>query len=281
MKLIVDSGSTKTDWCLISAVDDPIYFKTEGINPIYVGREEISKLVREQVIPRTDGQVEEVHFFGAGCNYPARKEVVLDSIGSHFPHSEVFVESDLMGACLALFGNEAGIGGILGTGAGSCLFDGRLVQEIVPGLGYAMGDEGSGAYLGKQLISSFFRKKMPKDLKEVYPQEYQSEDIIKTIYSNRYPSRVLASMTLFLSTHKAHPFVQDLVTQAFIKFCEAFVLPYRDYRSHQVGVVGSIAYHFSDMLQVAARETGLEEIRIVQSPIHELVGYFQEKVTSG
>ena len=168
MVLIVDSGSTKTDWCLVSGEESPHYFKTGGINPVYVGQGEIRKLVEEEVVPEISGFIEEIYFFGAGCNYSTRKEVVKDSIGSCFPYSKIVVESDLMGACIALFGDEAGIGSILGTGAGSCIYDGRNIQEITPGLGYAIGDEGSGAYLGKKLVFSYFRREMPKELMEVF-----------------------------------------------------------------------------------------------------------------
>ena len=278
MIIIVDSGSTKADWCLLSPEFSVEYIQTEGINPIYVNEDSIIGIVKNEILPKIVADVRSIYFFGAGCNLSIKNTLVFRALSRSFPLAEIKVQSDLMAACIALLGNKMGIAGILGTGAGSCFYNGESIVTLLPGLGYAIGDEGSGAYLGKKLIASYQRGLMPAELEIAFTTSYETDNMLSKIYEDPYPSRVLASYTRFLSKHIHHPYVADIIRESLDQFVEIFILHLRHKHDvARIGIVGSIAYHFSDILKEVIKAKGIEEIKIIQSPIEELRTYFINK----
>jgi len=276
MLLLADSGSTKTTWILL---DDDLVKKTvnsPGLNPYFLASETIGAIIKADLIPELFADfIKEIHFYGAGCSTVNNNMMIKKSMAVFFRNAEISVYHDILGAARALFGNEKGIAGILGTGCNSCYYDGKEIYTGVPSLGYLFGDEGAGSYLGKQLIGHYLKESLPDDLRKEFDEKYRLnlEDILNALYNRPFPNRFLASFSKFLAPRKNHPFIHDLVTSSFISFFEAQVSKYSDYKSTPVSFTGSIAFIYSDILLEAAKEYGIKVGTISQSPVEGLIRY--------
>ena len=272
MILIVDSGSTKADWCYIGDNGKSQIARTEGINPVYTGVAEIQKTISQLFIHNmkyTD--IDSLFFYGAGCGLEKGKRIVFESLSMFFTNANIHVDSDMMGACKALFGDTPGIAAILGTGAGSCYYNGGEMKKVVPGLGFALGDEGSGAYLGKQLLVAYLRNKLPVYLAKRFESTYDLNGIIHRVYNAQYSSRLLAKFAPFLSAEIQEPLIYQLVRTSFEDFFERFILVHKNAHSLKVGFVGSIAFHFKELLCQVAENEGIEHLHLLKTPIQNLM----------
>lgn len=274
MILVADSGSTKTDWGLADRGKLVERIATKGINPFFQSDEDIQMEITERLLPRLAGyRPDAVYFYGAGCAFPEVNErvrvVLTDSLGV-----PAVVESDLFGAARALCGRQAGIACILGTGSNSCFYDGRVIADRIPPLGFILGDEGSGAALGKQLIGDCLKKQLPEVVREAFHSEYPftQAEILDRIYKQPFPNRFLAGLSPFLASRLEVPEIRRLVRDAFCLFFMRNVRHY-DYRRYPVHAVGSIAYYYRSVLQEAAAETEVTLGRILQSPLEGLAAY--------
>lgn len=273
MLLVADSGSSKADWILTLSDTETISFRTSGINPFFLSEKDIIKIFQNTpaIQPYTD-KVKEIYFFGAGCSSPDRREHISNALSKIFKNAFVSVDIDIIASIYATTGNSKGICCIIGTGSNITYFDGSKIHESKHGLGYILGDEGSGTWLGKQLITSFLYGKMPSDLSDSFNKNYNidKESVIKHVYQEPAPNFYLASFAPFLSEHISHPFIIDILKKSFSEFIETNIKSYPDYRDQTCHFVGSIAYHFSDILKELCTANEIKVGKILKHPIEEL-----------
>ena len=282
MILIADSGSTKTAWKLIGKeknTDEIAVFYTSGINPFYQSSEEIAgtlsplKLYSHTPLPCGEGLGEgfDVFFYGAGCHFPDKKEIVKSALQQIFPAAEIEINNDLLAACRALFQHEAGIACILGTGSNSCFYNGEKIVENVSPLGYILGDEGSGAVLGKLLVADILKNQLPENLKNKFLLQYHTSlaDILDNVYKKPFPNRYLAKFSHFIGENLQEETLYNIVYRSFRSFFERNVMQY-DYHNYPISFTGSIAFYFKEMLQEVAGDLGLNISKIEQSPMEGL-----------
>jgi N-acetylglucosamine kinase-like BadF-type ATPase len=273
MVLIADSGSTKCEWALCEDNFHKI-FKTKGLNPFFNTSQEIENEIKIHLLPKIkNARIDKIFFYGAGCR-PERMFVVKDALQNIFGNANIETDSDLQGAALALFGNGKGIACILGTGSNSCLYDGGKVVDNVSPLGFILGDEGSGAVLGRRFLSDCLKNQLPEKIQKQFFAKYKISvaQIIENVYRQPNPNRYLAQFCPFLKANLAQSAIYNLVFDSFVDFFTRNVFQYTDYKQYTVSFCGSVACHFADVLEVAALEMGLNFGKIIQSPIEELVG---------
>jgi N-acetylglucosamine kinase-like BadF-type ATPase len=275
MILIADSGSTKTDWCVVDG-EETRYCRTSGTNPVFQTGDEIEKVIREELLPQVgDEAPDAVYFYGAGCGSAEKIKSVRCAIADTLKvKGEIEVNSDMLSAARALCGHESGIACILGTGSNSCFYDGeRIVKNISP-LGFILGDEGSGAVLGKHFIGDLLKGQLSKTVEKRFDDIYglKSEDIIDRVYRCPFPNRFLASLSPFILDNITDATVHKMVLESFKSFIERNVKHY-DCKQYAVHFTGSVAYNYREVLEEAAVLTGIRIGQITKSPLEGLVNY--------
>jgi len=275
MILIADSGSTKTCWSVICNRTIVDKIMTAGINPYFQSEEDIGLHIATEVVPQLNLRetIGTVYFYGAGCVYD-KVAVMQRAIAHALPTAIIEVNTDLLAAARALCGTEPGIVCILGTGSNSCFYDGRQIVRNVSPLGFILGDEGSGADLGKRLIGDLLKDMMPTALKEKFLSRYglTLPGIIDRVYRQPYPNRFLAGLSPFLLQNLHEPSVRELTLSCFNSFFVRNVAKY-DYHRYEVHFTGSVAFYFKDILNEAAREAGIRTGSITGSPAEGLIAY--------
>lgn len=282
--LIVDSGSTKTSWCFAflpdtKSADGARTVTTEGLNPAVMSAEEVEEKIAKalnhclQSLSISAADVENVFFYGAGC-IAGRAGVVSESISSILVDAKIYVADDLLGAARALCGHKAGIACILGTGSNSCLYDGKNIVAHTPALGYVLGDEGSGAVLGRKFLNAVLKQTLPENIRKRFLQEsgLDMAEVINRVYRSPAPNRFLASMSKYIHGYLDEKEVRDIVIDNFEDFIRNNILAYGD-ESRTINVVGSIAYHYKEQLTEAASRNGFQIGKIIKSPIEGLIEY--------
>lgn len=280
MILIADGGSTKTEWCLCNNGLLVKRFFTSGINPYILTDERISTILISDVLSQIDdGIVTEIHFYGAGC-----RDVVIPRMTSVFSavftsaNGKINIYSDMLASARALFGKESGIACILGTGSNSCYYDGKNIADGIPPLGYVLGDEGSGSDIGKHIINAVFKRRLPDHLINDFIKETQltQDDIIRKTYKEAEPGKFLASFSHFAADHIEDKEIKDIVVTCFTRFFKNNIDAY-NISECKIGAIGSIAYHFNQLLQTTAKECGYDIVKILKSPMSGLLCYHEIK----
>lgn len=278
MILIADSGSTKTHWCIVNGGHLVREVFTKGMNPFFQTPEEMGQEITNALVPHLETtEFEEIHFFGAGC-LPEKIPMVREVLGSHFKvNKDIEVDTDMLAAAKGLCGRKPGIVCIMGTGSNSCFYDGERIVENVSPLGFILGDEGSGAALGKLLVGDILKNQMGQELKEKFLKQFNltQADIIERVYRQPFPNRFLASISPFLAQNIDDPRIYALVFNAFKAFLTRNVMQY-DYKHNKAHFIGSIAYYYKDVLIAAAKEVGVETGTIIQSPMGGLHAYYSQ-----
>lgn len=275
MILIADSGSTKTDWCVVLDGTPIKRIGTKGINPFFQSEEEIQQALTSSLLPQLpEGTINSVHFYGAGCTVekaPVLRRAIADSLPVI---GNIKANSDMLAAARGLCGHEAGIACILGTGSNSCFYDGEAIVSNISPLGFILGDEGSGAVLGKLLVGDILKNQLPPALKDAFLRQFDltAPEIIDRVYRQPFPNRFLASLSPFIAQHLEEPGIHRLVLKSFIAFLRRNVMQY-DYGQYPVHFIGSVAHCYRDILQEAAQETGISIGKILQSPMEGLIEY--------
>ncbi len=275
MILIADSGSTKTHWCLLNEGIVTAEIFTDGINPFYQNTLEIIELLQTQLIPNLESiQIQEVYFYGAGCSYPDKKLVLSQALFRIFGNAILDIQSDLLAASRALFQHKQGIACILGTGSNSCYYNGEEIIQNVSPLGFILGDEGSGAVLGKLLLADCLKNQMPDIICKTLFEEYNltPASILENVYKMPFPNRFLAKFTPFILKHIQEPAIFNLVYDSFDSFFIRNVMQY-NINDLQVGFVGSISYYFRDTLEIVASEHAIVISEIIQNPMSGLIRF--------
>ncbi len=282
MKLIADSGSTKTAWRLIGSSGEVKKIKTSGLNPFFRTEEDIFQELQKYILPETGTEVQQVYFYGAGVVSPEKGEIVQKAVKRIFAQSTVEAHSDVLGAARALFGDQPGIACIIGTGSNACFYDGKNITASVSPLGFILGDEGSGSVMGRKLLGDYFKEVMPAGLREEFTKQYKltREEALNRVYRSEKPNQFLASFIPFLADHLDSKYCKEFVQQNFREFFERNVTKLPDYHNYSIGFVGSVAFHFSQILKDSARNYGFEELTIIKNPIDGLVKYYQQNKIS-
>lgn len=278
MILIADSGSTKTDWSLLSPTID-IRFTTSGLNPYHQDRRQMESVLKDVADRVTACQPVEtetlsVYFYGSGVR-PEQEAPMADLLRASLPKVEkIETHSDLLGAARALCGHNCGIASILGTGANSCLYDGERILQNTPALGYVLGDEGSGAVLGKRFIHDLYTGVLSEELKSEFEREtgLSLPQIIDRVYRQPLANRFLASLSEFILSHLGDSAVEALVCQNFTDFIRLHITPY-DRMDLPLSFVGSIAYYYSEQLAKAVSALGYTLGTVLRSPMEGLLRY--------
>lgn len=267
------------EWVLLNQGKVLKRFTTLGFNPNYADIHALDNIIASAAIPQSP---QSIRYYGTGCGNERNCQTIKEIFQHHFPQADIQVTHDLMGACHALFGKERGIACILGTGANSCLYDGEKVIDRAVSLGYLVGDEGSGCFIGRKLARAYFYDLMPLQLKLQFKEYYQLEisDFIDKVYHQPEASKYLAGFTKFAGEHQDDPFVRQLVKDCFKEFIQVFVLRYKDCRSLPVGFVGSVAYHFKEILKETLDEYGLQLKKVIASPIDGLIHWYSDSFRS-
>lgn len=278
MILLADGGSTKVDWCL---VDQGVLKKrvfTKGANPFFRTTEDISSEISHSLIPEMGkDKIEAVYFYGAGCAFPEKNEIVKAAIAQNFDTENIEIESDLFGTAVGLCGNQPGIVCILGTGSNSCFYDGKKIVENVSPLGYILGDEGSGAVLGRLFVGACLKNQFPSEIRENFLDyiKLSVPQILDRVYKQPMPNRFLAGVCPFIKANIENHAVHDLVYNAFADFFRKNVMQY-DYRNYKVSFVGSVAFHFKEVLVEVASDLDIEIGVVEQSPMAGLIDYYSK-----
>lgn len=276
MILVADSGSTKTDWRLITKNAKIFAFKSEGINPYFHTPESITHtLKRFNLQPFNHADVDAVFFYGAGCSSDENIKLMVEGFRPVFNRAKIHILHDLLGAARALFKNEVGIAAILGTGSNSCLFIKSEITKTLGGQGYILGDEGSGMHLGRKVIRDFMNDLMPKDVLKSFVETYglSKDEISVAVYKRDFPNRFLASFSPFVSDNIGHPYLSALADDAFNKFFNRYIIHFPNYRNYPLRIVGSVGFNYQSQIKEQAAKHDIKIDRFLRAPIEGLVDY--------
>jgi len=277
VKLIADSGSTKTEWCLLDG-KKKLMISTQGISPYFLNTEQISAILQKELLPKLKKKLpDEIFFYGTGCSNPDNVKMVKQAVKLVFPNTPVQVDHDLMGAAKALCGHEKGVACILGTGSNSCFYNGKKIVKNSPGLGYVLGDEGSGTYLGKKVIQYYLYNTFDPDLMDRFNAKFNTNtlEILDAVYKKPLPNRYLAGFASFLAENRGHFMIENIIEDGFNDFFFNHVYKYRESWTMPIHFVGSVAYGFRDVLQDMCASYELQLGKVLKSPLEGLIKFHQ------
>lgn len=280
MILIADGGSTKVDWRLIGKGIEIKQIFTGGMNPFFRTQEDISEEIESRILPELKRyNIDSIYFFGAGCNSIGKKKIVSDAIAGHIKTSYIEVNSDLLAAARGLCGNNSGIACIIGTGSNSCLYDGKEITSNISPLGYILGDEGSGAVIGRLFIGACLKDQLTPGIKEKLLNEYNlTQDLIlDKVYRRPMPNRFLAGLSPFIFSLIADKTVYQLIYNTFKEFFIRNIMQYDNYKQLPIHFTGSVAFYYQHVLRKVAEDLDIHSIgNITQSPMDGLIQYYSE-----
>jgi N-acetylglucosamine kinase-like BadF-type ATPase len=282
MILIADGGSTKADWIAINDDrNEEFRVRTLGLNPAVVSEEELNnRIVNMFQLMNVKNDVEEIHFYGAGCGTPKPTEILKTILESIFVNATVFIAEDLLAAVYAVSGKAPAMVCILGTGSNSCYFDGENLHVKSASLGYVLMDEASGNYFGKILIRAYYYNKMPKALAEKFENEFNldADHIKENLYRKSNPNMYLASFAKFMFEFKDEKYIKRIIKRGFQEFFKYRVLPFEKDAQTPLYFIGSIAYYFREILEKIAKKNNLKVTDVIQRPIDHLLEYHKENM---
>ena len=276
MILIVESGSTKADWVLLDGVNILSSFQTKGWNPLFLSSEQMMlRLKSYSELKAVFTKIIEVHFYTAGCSSASSFDILESSLTSFFVNANVIIKTDLYAAARAAYNGKSLFVSILGTGSNTAFYNGESIDKLKPSLGYVMGDEGSGASLGRLLLRSYLYQNLPYDLYIAFTKKHSisKEMVLKSVYKEDHPNQFLASYVPFLVTHKMHPFVKALVQKEFKCYLETHVLSHPLCYDYSISFIGSVAFYFQDIIKVLCEEYNLEIAKFIRFPIYSLLNF--------
>ncbi|MDF1550027.1 MAG: ATPase [Bacteroidales bacterium] len=274
MKIIADSGSTKTEWSLIDDKGNRNTVITAGINPFYQSTQEILENLQQDFSIRSTN-VQEIFFYGAGCANPEKNKIVENALSAFFKAERIVVESDLLGAARSLCQDKEGIVCILGTGSNSCYYNGNKIEKNVSPLGYKLGDEGSGAVIGEKLIADILKKQLSEETIKLFFETYKilPSEIMDNVYQKKFPNRYLAQFTKFITEHIDIKELEDIVLFCFGEFVRRNLKQYANLHALQAHFTGSVAFYFQAQLKKTAIKNNLIIGNITKSPMEGLIKY--------
>ncbi|MEJ7740974.1 MAG: N-acetylglucosamine kinase [Chitinophagaceae bacterium] len=273
--LIADSGSTKCEWCLVQE-GRPKRLYTQGMSPYFLSAGQIVELLKKELVPKIKSlRISEIFYYGTGCKSAANRKIVKKALSDVFPHAVVNVDHDLMGAARALCGREKGIACILGTGSNSCYFNGRRILKNSPGLGYVLGDEGSGAYLGKKVLQYYLYNTFDEDLHFRFTDKFKitGVEILENVYKKPLPNRYLASFAVFLVENRGHYMIENIIEDGLNDFFFQHICKYKESWHSPIHFTGGIAYGFKDVIKELCNSYVLQLGTVIKNPMQGLIRY--------
>jgi N-acetylglucosamine kinase-like BadF-type ATPase len=278
LKLIADSGATKTEWRLVGKGSFKSFF-TVGLSPYHMNRVQIRETLLK-AFPKSllKKEIGSIHYYGTGCKTNANANIVKKALEDLFPDAAVHVTHDLMGAAIATSGNKPGIACILGTGSNSCTFNGKKILLNSPGLGYILGDEGSGAYLGRKVVQHFLYGTFDAPLMKSFKDHFKTDknEILQKVYKEPFANRYLASFTVFLSMHRGHFIIENIIEDGLRDFFEQHLGSYPQRFTFPIHFVGSIAFYFKDKIAELCHDFGFKLGVVIKQPMDGLVAYHKK-----
>jgi len=277
VRLIADSGATKAEWVLINDGKKKTIF-TQGISPYFLNTEQIAGLVQNELCAKIKNiTVEEIYYYGTGCANPENVKSIKKALRKVFPQANIDVNTDLMAAARAVCSHEKGIACILGTGSNSCYYDGKSIKKNSPGIGYVLGDEGSGAYLGKKVIQYYLYNTFDEDLRARFDAKFVTNkvEILDSVYKKPLPNRYLAGFTMFLAENRGHYMIENIIEDGLNDFFFQHLCKYNEVWKYPVSFVGSVADGFKDVVQQLCNSYEFELGTILKNPMQGLVKYHE------
>jgi glucosamine kinase len=278
--LIADSGSTKCEWCVVDKGKVKKTVFTLGISPYFLNSQQIEALVRKDLYPEVNRfSFDAVFYYGTGCKNPANRTMVRKALKKVFPAASIEVDHDLMGAARSVCKSGKGIACILGTGSNSCYYNGKKIVKNSPGLGFILGDEGSGAYLGKKVLQYSLYKTFDEELQYRFNEKFNltEVEILDKVYKQPLPNRFLASFTLFLAENRGHFMVENIIEDGLNDFFFQHVCKYNESWKYPIHFVGGVSYGFRDVITELCSSYELELGTILQNPMEGLVEFHKDK----
>lgn len=275
IKLIADSGATKAEWCLLHNGKKKTIL-TQGISPYFLDTQQIINLLLKELKPKLKNvELDEVFYYGTGCANLENAKSVKKAIGTVFPDIKIEVTHDLMGAARALCGRNKGVACILGTGSNSCFYDGKKIVKNSPGLGYVIGDEGSGAYLGKKVIQYYLYGTFDDELMGIFDLTYTTNkvEILENVYKRPMPNRYLAGFAKFLAENRGHYMIENIIEDGLNDFFFNHLCKYKETWTLPIHFAGSVAFGFKDVLQQLCNSYEFELGRVMKNPMEGLIEY--------
>lgn len=275
VKLIADSGATKCEWCLIDGSSKK-KIMTSGISPYFLNAEQIEQLLLKNLVPKLkNAVVEEVHFYGTGLSNKNNVLILKKVLKKLFKKAKIAVETDLTAAARALCGKKKGIACILGTGSNSCFYDGKKITKNSPGIGYVLGDEGSGAYLGKKVIQYYLYQTFDEELMTSFQKRFLVTPIgiLENVYKKPLANRYLASFAIFLAENRGHYMIENIIEDGLNDFFFTHIYKYKESWTHPINFIGSIAFGFKDVLQELCNSYELDLGKVQKAPMKGLIDF--------
>ncbi|MGN6180485.1 MAG: N-acetylglucosamine kinase [Mucilaginibacter sp.] len=280
MVIIADGGSTKTNWCLVTEEGKKVYFNTEGYNPYFSNEEYIIESLNESLPTDLERDlITEVNYYGAGCSTADKRQIVETAMQAVFTNAKIYIGHDLLAAARALLGTNEGFAAILGTGTNTCIYNGREITMNIDSGAYILGDEGSGCYIGKKLLTDYIRGYMPEEVRKVFWDTFKltPDDVNDAVYTQPRANRFCASFSKFVYDNIVNiEYSRNIVRTSFEDFFRNLVTHYPDYKKYTFNCIGSVGYNFRNVLEEVATENGMTVGRIIRSPIDDLVKYHLE-----
>jgi glucosamine kinase len=276
--LIADSGATKAEWCLLNNGKKKTLF-TQGISPYFLNTDQIAELVTKELIAKLKNvTVEYIYYYGTGCSNIDNAKNIKKALTRVFPTAEASVNTDLMGAARAVCGHEKGIACILGTGSNSCYFNGKSIMKNSPGIGYVLGDEGSGAYLGKKVLQYYLYNTFDEDLRARFDAKFVTtgSEILDNVYKKPLPNRYMASFALFLAENRGHYMIENIIEDGLNDFFFQHLCKYNEVWKYPVHFIGSVASGFKDVLEQLCHSYEFDLGTVLKNPMEGLVKFHKD-----
>jgi N-acetylglucosamine kinase-like BadF-type ATPase len=277
--LIADAGATKTEWALLQNGKSKTVV-TAGISPYFLNEEQIAALIQKELVPKIKSvQPDFIFYYGTGCANPDNQKIVKKALKKIFGGAKSYVTHDVEGAAKGLCGRNKGIACILGTGSSSCFYNGKKIATNRPGLGYVLGDEGSGAYLGKKVIQYYLYHTFDEDLRSKFDDAYHTDkpEILENVYRKPLPNRYLAGFSRFLSDNRGHYMIENIIEDGLNDFFFMHLCKYPEAQKYPIHFVGGISFAFKDVLKELCNTYGFEPGNVLQKPMTGLIRYHTQK----
>jgi glucosamine kinase len=275
IKLIADSGATKAEWCLLGKNKKKVFF-TQGISPYFLNQQQVADIIRKELFSKIRNiRIDEVNYYGTGCASPKNALIVKKAIHSVIKSPRVNVSHDLMAAARSLCQKSKGIACILGTGSGASYYNGKTIAKTSTGLGYVLGDEGSGAYLGKKVIQYYLYNTFDDELRARFDAKFVTNkiEILENVYKKPLPNRYLASFTLFLAENRGHYMIENIIEDGLNDFFFTHLIKFNEVWKMPVHFVGGVAFGFKDVLAELCNSYGFELGKVLKNPMEGLTEY--------